>query len=108
MAQLTIQQLLGDTATVDFNDGYIKIGIADLGITGLNEANGAKGVAIVAAIIKKAFPVINQNTDETLNASALLSVSSPSVRAGVQKTLYDYVFSFYAPYLAPTLDPDDL
>jgi hypothetical protein len=108
MAQLTIQDIFGSSATVDFLSGFIKISISELAITGLNEANGDKGIAILAAILKKAFSIINPNTDESINASASLSISSPSLRDGVEKTLHEYIFSFYAPYSTPALDPDDL
>jgi hypothetical protein len=108
MAQLTIQDIFGSSATVDYLSGFIKISISELAITGLNEANGDKGIAILAAILKKAFSIINPNTDESINASASLSISSPSLRDGVEKTLHEYIFSFYAPYSTPALDPDDL
>jgi hypothetical protein len=108
MAQLTIQQIFGDSSYIDLTANTLVIHMSDLVNLGLDTPSEINGVPILAAISKQAYIATVNNLDETLNIGVQLSVSSPSVRAGIEKTLYEYAFSFYAPYLTPTLDPDDL
>lgn len=108
MAQPTLDQLLGQTVSLDTSAGTLTIGLADLQAVGLDNVDFNNSIPIFAAIVKLASNFLIANLDESVMATCDFTANSPVNRNNIDKTLFTFALGFYGTYTEPLFDPDNI
>jgi hypothetical protein len=108
MTQPTFPDIFGTSSDLSLQTETITIYLSDLVGVSLDTPDPTKPLNVLAAIIAKANVWLAANTDLSVNAASSLEVLAPINRNNADKTEFTYQLVFYAPYDAPSFDPDSI